>query len=66
MSRVLQAGGFSKDGRTVLRAIAPSSVRDRFESERIRASTGNAVIDIASPRNRAKLVKGAPLAENRG
>ena len=33
-------------------------------SDRIRASTGNAVIDMATPRNSAKLVNGTSLVEN--
>ena len=32
----------------------------------MRASTGNAVIDIATPRNSAKLANGTSLVENRG
>ena len=35
-------------------------------SARMRASTGNAVIDIATPMNSAKLVNGTSLVEKRG
>ena len=41
-------------------ASTPSSVRLIFRSVRMRASTGNAVTDIATPMNSAKLVKGTP------
>ena len=43
------------------RAVTPSGVRSSPRSVRMRASTGNAVIDIATPMNRAKLVNGTAL-----
>ena len=47
-------------------ATAPSGVRVMPSSERIRASTGKAVIDIVMPMNSAKLVNGTSALENRG
>src|SRR5687768_9398365 len=49
-----------------VKATAPSFVRVMRRSDRMRASTGNAVIDIAIPRNSAKFVNGTSLVENRG
>src|SRR5262245_9660714 len=49
-----------------VRAIMPSSDRVMPRSARILASTGNAVIDMATPQNNAKLMNGTSLVENRG
>ena len=43
-----------------VRASLPSGVLVMPWSDRIRASTGNAVIDIATPRNSMKCMKGTP------
>src|SRR5262245_12704375 len=48
------------------RAMAPSSESVMPRSERILDSTGNAVIDIATPMNKAKVVNGTALEETRG
>jgi hypothetical protein len=42
----------------------PSSVRSIFRSVRMRARTGNAVMDMAMPMNRAKLANGTPAGAN--
>src|SRR5207248_7020323 len=47
-------------------AIIPSSVLLTPRSVRIRARTGNAVIDIATPMKSAKLVNGTSLVESWG
>ena len=47
-------------------ASAPSCVLRQPRSARMRASTGNAVTDIATPRNSAKWVNGTSLVEKRG
>ena len=47
-------------------ASAPSFVCVMRWSARMRASTGNAVIDIATPRKSAKCVNGTSLVEKRG
>ena len=49
-----------------VRAMVPSSLDVIRRSARILASTGNAVIDIATPMNSAKLVNGTPLGASRG
>ena len=49
-----------------LSATTPSSVFSMLRSVRMRASTGNAVIDIATPMNSAKLVNGTSAVPNRG
>ena len=49
-----------------VRATTPSSVWLMPRSVRMRASTGKAVIDIATPMNSAKLVNGTSLDESRG
>ena len=48
------------------RAMIPSCVLCIRRSVRMRARTGNAVIDMATPMNRAKLVNGTSLLESRG
>ena len=48
------------------RATTPRSVRSSLESARMRASTGKAVMAMATPRNRAKLVNGTALCESVG
>ena len=55
-------GGDIVDRRAVS-ASAPSFVCVMRWSARMRASTGNAVIDIATPRNSAKCVNGTSLVE---
>jgi hypothetical protein len=47
-------------------ASAPSGVPVSPRSARMRASTGNAVTDMAIPMNSAKLVNGTSLLESRG
>ena len=49
-----------------LSARTPSSVLSIFRSVRIRARTGKAVIDIATPMNRAKLVNGTSAGASSG
>ncbi len=48
------------------RATLPRVVSFKPLSVTIRAKTGNAVIDIATPMNSAKLVNGTSLIDNRG
>src|SRR5438094_10512500 len=47
-------------------ATAPNSVLASPRSARMRASTGKAVTDNATPMNRAKLVNDTSLVDNRG
>lgn len=48
------------------RATTPVSVLSRLPSARMRARTGNAVTDSATPRNSAKLVNGTPRCDRTG
>ena len=48
------------------RANTPSGVLSMPRSVRMRASTGNAVIDMATPMNSAKLSSGTPSGDRRG
>ena len=53
---------------TAAQAIAtvPKRLCSMSRSDRMRASTGNAVMLMAAPMNRAKLIKGTLLSESRG
>src|SRR5262249_15339303 len=48
------------------RATTPSGALCMRPAVKMRASTGKAVTDRATPRNRAKLVNGTSLVESRG
>src|SRR5262249_37911858 len=48
------------------RAVTPSGVLESTWSVRMRARTGNAVIDIATPTKRANAKKGTSAVDNRG
>ncbi len=48
------------------RAMIPNRVCCIRRSVKMRANTGNAVIEVATPMNRAKLVNDTALLESRG